>query len=89
MNVAWGLRWRESQSTKPCVFPCKVAAAGNERYLVCAAVAGAIVSMSAYFFALVDFLVADRSVMAARVLRGAAAACGILGPFSRRHRKSY
>ena len=29
----------EHWSTKPCVFPCKVAAAGNERYLLCAAVA--------------------------------------------------
>ena len=32
-----------SRSTKPCVFPCKVAAAGDERYLVCAAVAVAVV----------------------------------------------
>ena len=29
--------WGGSRSTKPCVFPCKVAAAGDERYLVCAA----------------------------------------------------
>jgi len=28
---------------KPCTFPCKVAAAGDERYLVCAAVAAAVV----------------------------------------------
>ena len=28
---------------KPCVFPCKVAAAGDQRYLVCAAVAAAVV----------------------------------------------
>ena len=27
-----------------CFFPCKVVAAGGERYLVCAAVAAAIVS---------------------------------------------
>ena len=26
-----------------CVFPCKVVAAGDERYLVCAAVAAAVV----------------------------------------------
>ena len=39
MNVAWALFWGGSRSTKPCVFPCKVAAAGDERYLVCAAVA--------------------------------------------------
>ena len=35
MNVAWGLCWGGSRSTKPCVFPCKVAAVGDERYLVC------------------------------------------------------
>ena len=28
---------------KPCVFPCKVAAAGGERYLVCAAGAAGVV----------------------------------------------
>ena len=32
------------RSTKPCVFPCKMAAAGDERYLVCAAVAVGVVS---------------------------------------------
>ena len=37
MNVAWDMFWGGSRSTKPCVFPCKVAAAGDERYLVCAA----------------------------------------------------
>ena len=31
------------RSTKPCVFPCKVAAAGDERYLVCAAGAAGVV----------------------------------------------
>ena len=38
--------WGGSRSTKRCVFPCEVAAAGDERYLVfaCAAVAGALVS---------------------------------------------
>ena len=35
--------WGGSQSTKPCVFPCKVAAGDDERYLVCAAVAAAVV----------------------------------------------
>ena len=30
----------ESRGRKPCVFPCKVAPAGDERYLVCAAGAG-------------------------------------------------
>ena len=43
MNVAWAMFWGGSRSTKPCVFPCKVAAAGDERYLVCAAVAAAVV----------------------------------------------
>ena len=26
MNVAWAMFWGGSRSTKPCVFPCKVAA---------------------------------------------------------------
>ena len=44
MNVAWGLCRGGSRSTKPCVFPCEVAAAGDERYcIVCAAVAAAVV----------------------------------------------
>ena len=30
-------------STKPCIFLCKVAAAGDERYLVCAAGAAGVV----------------------------------------------
>ena len=40
MNVAWGLYWGGSRSTKPSVFPCAVAAGGDEGYLVCAAGAG-------------------------------------------------
>ena len=43
MNVAWALFWGGSRSTKPCVFPCKVASAGDERYLVCAVVAAGVV----------------------------------------------
>ena len=43
MNVAWALFWGGSWSTNPCTFPCKVAAASDERYLVCAAVAAAVV----------------------------------------------
>ena len=47
----WGMkRWRRqvvswggSRSTKPCVFPCKVAAGDDERYLVCATGAAAVV----------------------------------------------
>ena len=42
MNVACSVLWGGSQSTKPCV-SCKVAAAGDERYLVCAAVAAGVV----------------------------------------------
>ena len=38
--------WGGSRSTKPCIFPCKVAAGDDERYLVCAAVAVWIVSSS-------------------------------------------
>ena len=52
MNVAWAMFWGGSRSTKPCVFPCKVAATGDERYLVCAAVAAGVVSVancSSYF----------------------------------------
>ena len=52
-DVASALCWGGSWSTKPCVFPCKVAAAGDERYLVCAAVAAAVVSCancSSYVF---------------------------------------
>ena len=29
MNVAWILFWGGSRSTKPCIFPCKVAAGGD------------------------------------------------------------
>ena len=53
MNVAWVMFWGGSRSTKPCVFPCKVAAAGDERYLVCAAGAAGVVSVancSSYVF---------------------------------------
>ena len=43
MNVACRVLWGGSRSTKPCVFPCKVAAAGDERYIVCAAGAAGVV----------------------------------------------
>ena len=43
MNVACSVLWGGSRSTKPCIFPCKVAAAGDERYLVCAAGAAGVV----------------------------------------------
>ena len=50
-DVAWALCWGGSWSTKPCVFPCKVAAAGDESYLVCAAVAAGIVWFLSMCFA--------------------------------------
>ena len=43
MNVAWAMFWGGSRSTKPCIFPCKVATGGDERYLLCAAGAAAVV----------------------------------------------
>ena len=49
MNAQWALFWGGGRSTKPCVFPCKVVAAGDERYLVCAAVAAAVVSVANWF----------------------------------------
>ena len=39
MNVAWAMFWAGSRSTKPCVFPWKLAAAGDEGQLLCEAVA--------------------------------------------------
>ena len=49
LNVAWGLCWGGSRSTKPGVFPCKVVAAGDERYLLRAAVAAGVVSCANWF----------------------------------------
>ena len=46
MNVAWAMLWGGSQSTKPRIFPCKVVAGDDERYLVCATGAVWIVSSS-------------------------------------------
>ena len=43
MNVAWAMLWGGSRSTKPCIFPCKVTAAGDERYLVCVAGAAGVI----------------------------------------------
>ena len=39
-----GIVLGRSLGTKPCVFLCKVAKAGDERYLLCAAGAATIVS---------------------------------------------
>ena len=76
MNVAWAMFWGGSRSTKPCVFPCKVVAAGDERYLVCAAVAAAVVwfllcvlqqwlFLCAWFYAFLEAVDADRIGMGA------------------------
>ena len=85
MNVAWFMFWGGSRSTKPCVFPCKVAAGDDERYLVCATGAAAgrsgrdwfllcvlqqVVVPVVSFYAFPEAVVADRIVMAACMLHG-------------------
>ena len=53
MNVAWAMLWGGSRRTKPCIFPRKVAAGDDERYLVCATVAAGVVlctNRSSYVF---------------------------------------
>ena len=40
LMVAWDVFWGGCRSAKLCVFPCKVAAAGDEGQVVCEAVAG-------------------------------------------------
>ena len=44
VNVIWDLYWGGSRHTKPCLFPYKVAATGDKRYLACATGAAAVVS---------------------------------------------
>ena len=46
------MRLQNALCTKPCVFPCKVAPAGDERYLGCAAGAAGVVCV--FFFAAVE-----------------------------------
>ena len=70
-DVARALFWGGSRSTKPCVFPCKVAAAGDERYLVCAAGAAAV--GWSFFFC--------RSVTVASSCFGCACVCVVIGVF--------
>ena len=43
MNVAWGLCWGGSLGHETLRFLCQVAAAGDERDLTCAVVAGTFV----------------------------------------------
>ena len=57
MNVAWALFRGGSRSTKPSIFPCKVVAAGDERYLVCAAVAAAVVFVANVFLCVLQRVV--------------------------------
>ena len=88
MNVAWAMLWGGSRSTKPCVFPCKVAAGDNARYLVCATGAVWIVSSSigsSYVFCKNGC----SCVLAASRLLGVAAACVILLSFAAEDRKLY
>ena len=61
-DLAWALFWGGSRSTKPCVFPCKVAAGDDERYLVCATVAAAV-GLSFFFAAVSRWLQAALGVL--------------------------
>ena len=70
-DVAWAMFWGGSRSTKPCVFPCKVAAGDDERYLVCATVAAAV-GLSFFFC---------RSVTVASSCFGCACVCVVIGCF--------
>ena len=70
-DVARALFWGGSRSTKPCVFPCKVAAGDDERYLVCAAGAAAV-GLSVFFC---------RSVTVASSCFGCACVCVVIGCF--------
>ena len=70
-DVALAMFWGGSRSTKPCVFPCKVAAGDDERYLVCATVAAAV-GLSPPFC---------RSVTVASSCFGCACVCVVIGCF--------
>ena len=62
--------WGGGRSTKRCVFPCQVAAAGDERYLLCAAGAAVVVSGSNRFSpGVLQRVGANRIVMAAWMCR--------------------
>ena len=63
--------WGGGRSTKPCVFPCKVAAGDDERYLVCAAVAAGV--GLPFFFC--------RIVTVASSCFGCACVCVVIGCF--------
>ena len=67
----WGLCWGGSRSTKPCIFPCKVAAGSDEGQLVYEAVAGTLIL--ACFFC--------RAVTVASSCFGCVCVCAIFGCF--------
>ena len=69
-DVTWAMFWGGSRSTKSCVFPYKVAAGDDERYLVCAAVAAGV---GLLFFC--------RIVTVASSCFGCACVCVVIGYF--------
>ena len=69
-----GLCFGEEAGARNLVFPCKVAAAGDERFLLCAAGAAAVVSGSNRFsLAVLQRVDANRIVMSAWMCIGGAA----------------
>ena len=67
MDVAWALFGRRPGHETLCL-QCEVTAAGDERYLVCAAGAAAVVLGSNWFLVCVLQPGADRNGMAASLL---------------------
>ena len=69
-----GVCFGEEAGARNLVFPCKVAAAGDERFLLCAAGAAAVVSGSNRFsLAVLQRVDANRIVMSAWMCIGGAA----------------
>ena len=79
-GITWILFWGGSRTTKPCVFPCEVAAGGDETYFLCAVVAAGVVPdvmgsssvfcnkwlyLRTYFYQFLEFVIAYRIGMAA------------------------
>ena len=91
MNVAWALFWGGSRSTKPCVFPCEVASAGDDRYTSCvrrvqlrsfhpqigssSVFCNEWLFLCAWFYACLESVIADRTGMATRLLSSGVAMC--------------
>ena len=78
MNVAWAFFWGGSRSTKPCVFPCKVASAGDERYLLCAACGCDRFGRNRFSLGVLQHVGANRIAMAAWICVGGAAKRGVM-----------